>query len=91
MQHYVLRLFVAGHSARSERAIANLREICENDLGGHYELTVVDVLERPAVAEQEKVAATPTLIKVLPEPIRRIIGDLSDRDQVLVGLDLEVH
>lgn len=69
-------------------AIANLRRICEQDLKGRYELEIIDVLEFPHIAEDEKILATPTLIKELPLPLRRMIGDLSDRDKVLLGLDV---
>jgi circadian clock protein KaiB len=89
MPHYILKLYVTGRTPRSERAIANLRCVCETRLNGTYELMVIDVLERPQLAEDEKILATPTLIKVLPPPIRQIIGDLSDMDRVLLGLDLE--
>jgi circadian clock protein KaiB len=66
----------------------NLRRICEQDLGGEYELQIIDVLEDPDAAEQDKVLATPTLIKQLPPPLRRVIGDLSNKDKVLLGLDV---
>lgn len=85
---YVLKLYVTGRTPRSERAIANLRRICDADLEGRYELTIIDVLERPQLAEDEKILATPTLIKELPPPLRRIIGDLSEKESVLLGLDL---
>ena len=88
MKKYLLRLYITGHSSRSERAISNLRSICKNELGGSYEMVVIDVLEKPQLAEDEKIIATPTLIKDLPPPIKRIIGDLSDREKVLLGLDL---
>jgi circadian clock protein KaiB len=88
MNKFMLRLYVTGQTSRSERAIANLRRICEEDLEGMYEMTVIDVLERPQLAEDEKILATPTLIKELPPPLRRVIGDLSDKDKVLLGLDL---
>lgn len=84
---YKLRLFVTGQTSHSQRAIDNLRHICEHDLGEMYELEVIDVLEHPQLAENEKIMATPTLVKKLPEPVRKIIGDLSDRDRVLLGLD----
>jgi len=89
MNNFVLTLYVTGQTSRSERAIANLRRICEEDLQGQYQMIVVDVLERPQLAEDEKILATPTLIKALPPPLRRIIGDLSDKDKVLLGLDLK--
>jgi circadian clock protein KaiB len=85
---YVLRLYITGHTPRSTRAITNLQDICERELKGQYRMEVVDVLERPRLAEDERILATPTLIKQLPLPIRRIIGDLSDPEQVLLGLDL---
>jgi circadian clock protein KaiB len=86
---YVLTLFVTGRTPRAEHAIANLRRICEEDLRGQYALEVVDVLENPQAAEDEKILATPTLIKRLPLPLRRVIGDLSDKDKVLYGLDVQ--
>lgn len=88
MSKSVLKLYIAGQTPRSESAIASLRRTCEKELKGQYELIVIDVLERPQLAEDEKILATPTLVKVLPDPIRRIIGDLSDTEKVLVGLDL---
>lgn len=88
MNKYTLKLYVTGNTPRAERAIANLRRICEVELGGQYEMLVIDVLERPQLAEDEKILATPTLIKQLPPPLRRIIGDLSDTDKVLIGLEL---
>jgi circadian clock protein KaiB len=83
-----LRLFVTGRTAHSQRAIDNLQRICDTDLQGHYEVEVIDVLEHPAQAEVEKILATPTLVKKLPEPVRKIIGDLSDREKVLLGLNI---
>ncbi len=79
---------MTGKTPRAELAIANLRRICEADLNGQYELQIVDVLEHPQLAEDEKILATPTLIKRLPPPLRRVIGDLSDREKVLLGLDV---
>lgn len=89
MSKFRLRLYVTGRTPQSQRAIDNLRRICEAELAGHYEIEVIDVLEHPALAENEKILATPTLVKRLPEPVRKIIGDLSDREKVLLGLDLE--
>ena len=89
MATYLLKLYVTGRTPRSQRAIDNLRRICEDELSGHYEMQVIDVLERPQLAEDEKILATPTLVKELPPPIRRIIGDLSDSEKVLLGLDLQ--
>ena len=85
---YVLRLYVTGTSPRAQVAIANLRRICEQDLRGQYDLEIIDVLEHPEVAEREKILATPTLIKQLPPPLRRVIGDLSDKEKVLLGLEV---
>jgi len=86
---FKLRLYITGTSPQSQRAIENLKRICEDDLAGEYEVEVIDVLENPMLAENEKILATPTLVKRLPEPVRKIIGDLSDREKVLLGLDLE--
>ncbi len=85
---YLLKLYITGQTPRSERAIANLRRICAEDLRGQYQMQIIDLLERPQLAEDEKIIATPTLIKELPPPMRRIIGDLSDAEKVLLGLDL---
>jgi len=84
-----LRLYVTGKTAQSERAISNLREIVEKDLKDRYVLEIIDILENPQLAEDEKIIATPTLLKELPPPLRKIIGDLSDREKVLLGLDLK--
>ena len=84
----VLRLYVTGRTSRSERAIQTLRKLCDEELHGEFELVIVDVLEHPQLAEDEKILATPTVVKTLPPPIRRIIGDLSDTEKVLLGLDL---
>ena len=84
-----MRLFVTSASSRTGTAIANLRRICEQELAGQYDLEIIDVLEFPDLAEDEKILATPTLIKSLPLPLRRVIGDLSDKEKVLLGL--EVH
>src|SRR3954466_12524303 len=85
---YVLKLYVTGSSPRTSVAIANLQRICEQELQGRYELQIIDVLENPQVAEDEKILATPTLIKQLPPPLRRVIGDLSDKEKVLFGLEV---
>jgi circadian clock protein KaiB len=84
---YVLTLYVTGQSARSQRAVANLRSLCDG-LGDTCELTVIDVLERPQVAEDERILATPTVIRQRPLPLRRVIGDLSDPERVMQWLDL---
>jgi len=84
----LLRLYVTGKTSKAEVAIANLRRICEQELQGKYQLEVIDVLEQPQMAEDEKILATPTLIKQLPPPLRRVIGDLSDTGKVLLGLEV---
>ena len=85
----VLRLYVAGQTPNSVRAIANLKKICEENLQGrHYELEVIDLYQQPQLAQGEQIIAVPTLIRKLPPPMHRIIGDLSNTERVLVGLDL---
>ena len=88
MSKYMLRLFVSGKTHQSEQTILNLRRICEEEFNGKYSMQVIDILESPELAEEAKIRATPTLIKELPLPLRRVIGDLSDKDRVLVSLDL---
>ena len=85
---YKLRLFVTGSTPRSARAIANMRQICEENLHGQYDLEVVDVYENPEATRELQIIATPTLVKILPEPLRRFIGDLSDKEKVLAGLNV---
>jgi circadian clock protein KaiB len=85
---YVLSLYVSGMTPRSTEAINNLRQICEQHLSGRYELQIIDIYKHPELAGQEQVIATPTLVKRLPAPIRRLVGTLSDEERVLVGLDL---
>ncbi len=85
---YVLKLYVAGNTPNSTRAIRVLQDILEKDFQGVYSLKVIDVLENPQLAEEDKILATPTLTKILPPPVRKIIGDLSNREKVLIGLDL---
>jgi circadian clock protein KaiB len=87
-ERYVLRLYVTGLTPRSARAIQNVRTICEEHLHGRYELEIIDVYQQPALAKGEQIVAAPTLIKKLPLPLRRIIGDMSSEDRVLIGLDL---
>ena len=87
-ERYVLRLFVTGMTARSARAIENLRAICDEYLEGRNELDVVDIHQQPVLTRGEQIIAAPTLIKKLPLPMPRIIGDMSNRDRVLLGLDL---
>ena len=88
---YRLRLFVTGRSANSLRALHNLRILCERELKSRYELDVVDILEDPQSAEDSRILATPTLLKLWPPPKRIIIGDLSDYEKVLIGLDLPAN
>jgi len=85
---YVLKLYVTGQTPNSLRAIANLKKILSEEFKGVYDLRVIDVVKNPQLAEQDKILATPMLSRVLPLPVRRLIGDLSDKDKVLVGLDL---
>ena len=86
--HYLLRLYVTGTTPRSARAIQNIRAICEEKLHGRYDLEVIDIYQHPERARPEQVVVTPTLVKKLPLPVRKLIGDLSDAEHVLVGLDL---
>ena len=88
-QQYVLRLFISGMTARSVQAIDNLKKICEDGLKGCYNLEIIDISQQPKAVKQEDIIATPTLIKELPKPIRRIIGDLSDKERILVALNLK--
>ena len=85
---YVLRLFVAGINPKSKKAIENLREVCEENLKDQYELEIIDIYQQPIFAKEGKIVAAPTLIKELPLPIRRFVGDLSDKEKLLLGLDL---
>ena len=87
-EHYVLRLYVTGMTARSARAVKNLQSICDEYLEGRYDLEVVDIYQQPVLTRGEQIIAAPTLIKKLPLPMRRIIGDMSNRERVLLGLDL---
>jgi circadian clock protein KaiB len=85
---YILRLYIAGMTSRSTAAIENIQSICEQNLRGRYELQIIDVYQQPTLARGEQIIAAPTLIKQLPLPLRRFIGDLSHTDKILVGLDL---
>jgi circadian clock protein KaiB len=87
-EKYVLRLFITGMTPRSVAAIENIRKICEENLKGRYELEVIDIYQQPEYAKSEQLLAAPTLIKKLPLPLRRLIGDMSDKERILVGLDL---
>jgi circadian clock protein KaiB len=86
---YVLRLYVTGMTPKSTRAIANVQKLCEKFLNGCYELEVIDMYQQPKLAAGEQIIAAPTLIKKLPLPLRRIIGDMSDTERFLVGIDLK--
>ena len=88
---YVLRLYVAGMTPNSARAIANLKKICEEYLAGQYDLDVIDVYRKPTLAKGEQIIAAPTLIKKLPLPLRKLIGDMSDKGKVLIGLDIRIR
>jgi circadian clock protein KaiB len=83
-----MRLYVAGASPKSLKAFANLRQLCEEHLAGRYEIEIVDLVERPLLARSDDIVAIPTLVRALPAPMRKIIGDLSDTDRVLVSLQL---
>jgi circadian clock protein KaiB len=87
--HYILRLYVAGSSPQSALAISNIKRVCETSLLGRYDLQVIDIYQQPELARGEQIVAAPTLIKILPHPLRRLIGNLSDMDRVLVGLGLK--
>lgn len=86
-----LKLYVIGESPSARRTMSRLKEIMENNFQGEYTLEVIDLIKRPQLAEEEKIMATPTVVKELPEPLRKIVGDLADERQVLVGLDLETE
>ncbi len=88
-EKYFLRLYVTGITPKSTRAIQNLKKICEENLKGRYELEVIDIYQQPTLAKDEQIIATPTLIKKLPNPLRRLIGDMSDKERILVGLELK--
>ncbi|RJQ66397.1 MAG: circadian clock protein KaiB [Desulfobacteraceae bacterium] len=87
-EKYLLRLYIAGIERTSANAIDNLRRVCEEHLAGRYELEIIDIREHPTLASHEQIVATPTLIKQLPAPLRKLIGDMSNKDKVLLGMDL---
>jgi circadian clock protein KaiB len=89
MSRLMLKLFIADQTPRAMQALTNLRRICAQNLVNEYELVVIDILEQPQLAEDEKILATPTVVKELPPPMRRLIGDLSNTEKVLIGLDLQ--
>ncbi len=88
-EKYLLRLYVAGTTRRSLEAVTNIKKICEEHLHGRYDLEVVDIYQQPTLAKGEQIIAAPTLIKKLPLPLRKFIGDMADRERILVGLDLK--
>lgn len=90
-QTYSLRLYVAGQTPKSVLAFTNLKQICEQHLLGRYQIEIIDLLENPQLARGDQILAVPTLVRRLPEPIKKIIGDLSNAERVLVGLDLRVR
>ena len=87
-EYWDLRLYVAGQTPKSLAAFANLKRLCEEQLAGQYRIEVIDLLENPQLAKGDQIVAIPTLVRKLPQPIRKIIGDLSNTERVLVGLDL---
>jgi circadian clock protein KaiB len=87
-EEYVLRLYIAGMSTQSQRAIENITKICEESLKGRYELEIVDIYQQPHRASEAQIIAAPTLIKKLPLPLRKFIGNMADREKILAGLDL---
>lgn len=88
IREWMLRLYIAGMSATAHEALKNLEAICEEHLGGRYRIEVVDLLKRPQLASGDQIVAVPTLVRRLPEPMKKIIGDLSNKERVLVGLDV---
>jgi circadian clock protein KaiB len=90
-ESYLLRLYVAGATAQSTRAIVDARRICEEHLAHRYQLEVIDIYQRPVLARDEQIVAVPTLVRHLPAPLKRLVGDLSNSERILVGLDLLVH
>ncbi len=87
-KQWELRLYVAGQTPKSVRAFANLKQICQEHLAGQYHIEVVDLLENPQLGKRDQIVAIPTLIRKLPEPVRKIIGDLANKERVLVGLEI---
>jgi len=87
-QTFLLRLYIAGMTVKSTRAMLNIRKICEENLKGRYELEVIDIYQQPELAHDAQIIASPTLIKELPLPLRKFIGDMSDKERILVGMDL---
>ena len=90
-QHFVLKLYIVGATPASQRAIANLTALCEQYLPGRHTLEIIDIYQQPELASTAQIIAAPTLVRLLPEPVARVVGDLSNRDKVLVGLDIETR
>ncbi len=88
-ERYVLRLYVTGMTPKSTQAVLNIKKICEEKLKGRYELEVIDIYQQPVLAKDEQIIAAPTLVKKLPFPLRKLIGDMSDKERILLGLDLK--
>jgi circadian clock protein KaiB len=88
-EKYVLRLYIAGTTPRSQLAIRNMKKICHDQLAGKYDLQIIDIYQQPTLAKGEQIVAAPTLIKKLPLPLRKLVGDMSDTEKVLVGLDIK--
>ena len=88
---WILRLYVAGQTQKCKTAFVNLKKICEEELDGRYTIEVIDLLENPQLSREHQILAIPTLVRKLPVPVRKIIGDLSDKDRVLVGLDIKAR
>jgi circadian clock protein KaiB len=86
---YILRLYITGQTPRSATSVRNIREVCEQRLAGRFELEVIDIYQQPELAQQAQIVAAPTLVKRLPLPLRRLVGNLSDRQKLLIGLNLE--
>jgi circadian clock protein KaiB len=89
-QKFILKLYVTGASAISSKAVENIRNFCEEHLPGRYELEVIDIYQHPELLRSEEIIAAPTLVKTLPPPLRKLIGDMSDEEKILVGLNIEV-
>jgi circadian clock protein KaiB len=85
---YVLRLYVTGLSPRAKEAIRNIKRLCEEELHGRYDLKVIDIYQQPELAKKEQILAAPTLIRTLPLPLRKMVGDMSDREKIIVGLEI---
>jgi circadian clock protein KaiB len=85
---YVLRLYITGLTPRAQEAIKNIKKICEEELKGRYDLEIIDVYQQPEIAKTEQILAAPTLIRKLPLPLRKLVGDMSDKEKVIVGLEI---